>query len=154
MRPTLQERFDSKTNVHGPIARVPLTPCHQWQACASGGYGLLRVAGKGVLVHRLAYKLAFGDIPEGMCVCHTCDNGLCVNPSHLFLGTHADNMHDRDAKGRASGGSERGETHHLAKLSDADFAEIRMQYAKIAAKYGISREHVGDIVRNQARVSP
>lgn len=50
--------------------------------------------------HRLSFIYAYGDIPSNMCVCHTCDVGLCVNPDHMFLGTHQDNMEDKMKKGR------------------------------------------------------
>lgn len=66
------------------------------------GYGTVRWEEKTQLSHRIAYRLAFGDIPVGLKVCHSCDNPSCVNPVHLWLGTDADNAHDRDRKGRAN----------------------------------------------------
>jgi hypothetical protein len=65
------------------------------------GYGRLAVDGRKTRAHRVAWVVYRGEIPEGLHVLHTCDVPACVNPEHLFLGTHADNMHDRDAKGRA-----------------------------------------------------
>jgi len=82
--------------------------CLEWQgARLASGYGLI---GRGrrdegmAYVHRLAWELAHGPIPDGMFVCHHCDNPPCCNVEHLFLGTHADNMADMVTKGRACGG--------------------------------------------------
>ena len=77
------------------------TACIEWTGCIlRNGYGQLEIKGKKWLAHRWAWTQAHGPIPEGLCVCHTCDVRHCINPEHLFLGTHADNAHDRDAKGR------------------------------------------------------
>ncbi len=80
--------------------------------------------------HRLAWTVLVGPIPEGQYVLHKCDNPPCVNTDHLFLGTHAENMADRNAKGRQARGESlaakrRGENHGLAKLSDDDVRAIR-----------------------------
>jgi hypothetical protein len=81
--------------------------CWPWTATVrSDGYGMIDVGGKMVGAHRVSWEIANGPIPvggdyHGTCVLHRCDNPLCVNPSHLFLGTNDDNTKDRDAKGRA-----------------------------------------------------
>lgn len=80
--------------------------CHLWGGARRGGYGHFRVSGsRTVAAHRMAWELFHGSIPtgagyHGICVCRRCDNRLCVNPRHLFLGSHLDNMRDRDSKGR------------------------------------------------------
>ena len=78
------------------------TDCWEWTKSKNHqGYGIFGVCGRNVRVHRFAYELLVGDIGEGLLVCHRCDNTSCINPSHLFLGTHKDNAVDRKVKGRS-----------------------------------------------------
>ena len=113
-----------------------------------------RRQGKARLAHRVAWELAKGPIPDGLCVCHHCDNPPCVRPDHLFIGTQKDNMQDASRKGRHvsrlhPGIMPRGERHWKAKLTRHDVLRI---YAKalsgdyseqyIANSFGVSRSSV------------
>lgn len=93
-RQPIEERFWSKVDRRGP------DECWPWTACYSrNGYGWFGVNGKGWVATRMAWFLTHGSPPDGF-VCHRCDNPQCVNPAHLFVGSHTDNMRDAVAKGR------------------------------------------------------
>lgn len=101
MRPApLEKRFSSKVDRSGGPAA-----CWPWKGAwrTEKGYGRIlkdRRKGRALRAHRVAWELAHGPIPLGLCVCHACDNPPCCNPAHLFLGTMLDNNRDRDAKDR------------------------------------------------------
>lgn len=93
----LKDRWAAKVDFRGP------NDCWEWQASiSSGGYGHIGddYCGRLLTAHRVAWQIYHGNIPEKMYVLHSCDNTLCVNPAHLFLGTQTDNMHDMVQKGR------------------------------------------------------
>lgn len=164
VRQTLRERFDELVDRSGgPEA------CWPWQGIVeANGYGRLTDYWKKHLAHRLAYAFEHGEIPPGKNVCHSCDNRRCVNPSHLWLGSHLDNMADMRAKGRSDRGPKnpaRGEAAAHARLTEQEVIEIRAAYANrrsagaklhrgdapasirgLAAKYGVTPSAIHAIV--------
>lgn len=115
--------------------------CWLWtNTPATAGYGRIKTNGRIQSAHRVSWMLSRGPIPVGFFVCHKCDTPLCVRPSHLFLGTPADNMADMATKGR----SIRGEATYTAKLKEHEVLEIRdlalttIPHAEIASWYGVA----------------
>lgn len=130
--------------------------CWEWPGARTpDNYGNVRRCGQ-ALAHRAAWVEVYGPIPDGMVICHRCDNPPCYRPSHLFLGTHADNVADKMAKGRFWIQT----TTKRVKLSDEQVAEIRAARAAgallpdLAHRYGVSKTLVGLIVRGLRRASP
>jgi len=116
-----QPRFWKKTEVSTEHSYNG-TPCIDWTAATMpNGYGMFRSGSKLWLTHRMAWVFEYGDIPDGMFVCHHCDRPCCVNPEHLFLGTHQDNMDDKMSKGR----HRRGDDTYNNKLSGFDVTLIK-----------------------------
>lgn len=95
--------------------------CWEWQGCRiSYGYGRVRYDGKTRFAHRVAWELTHGQIPDGLCVLHICDNPPCCNPAHLFLGTKADNNADKVSKNRQARGDTHGSRTHPERLACGD----------------------------------
>lgn len=149
--------FWKKVNKDGPTQPHMESPCWEWVAGkGSHGYGVFQVGGKKLSSHRISWMLAHGPIPHdgsyhGICVCHHCDNKLCINPEHLFLGTQKENADDRTAKGRAAYGDRngarlypervfRGEARWNARLTKVQVSAIRAIYA---AK-GVTQARLGE----------
>jgi len=124
--------------------------CLLWVGSTNGrGYGQIRVDGALTLVHRLAWSMANGPIPEGMHVCHRCDTPACFNAAHLFVGTNADNVADRMAKSRSA--DQRGVQNGCAKLTETSVMAIKVQIAAgeslraIARRFGVGASAVAHI---------
>jgi predicted XRE-type DNA-binding protein len=164
------ERFWAK------VTKADSGECWGWTArITSDGYGQFREGGKGsrnVRAHRFAYELTKGPIPEGLLVCHTCDNPLCCNPAHLFVGTVADNAADMVAKGRSCRGAAhrnygkawakatpeqraRGERNGTSKLTANMVREIRrfyqqgMRQVDLASRFGVEQSNISNIIRRK-----
>ncbi len=123
--------------------------CWVWQGSTNEcGYGEFWLSPRVVRAHRFSWLLHHGD-PAGAHVLHTCDNPACVNPEHLFLGTHTDNMKDMTRKGR--GKPMRGDAHTSAKLNRAKVADIRRRIAagevqrRLAEEYGVRNDIINRI---------
>jgi len=108
--------------------------------------------------HRAIWEKYNGSIPKGMCVLHKCDNRICVNPEHLFMGTKKDNNIDRTRKGRSAKGEKNGNN----KLTRKQIKEIRQKHIKginqynpgnimeLAIKYKVNRSHIWRIINCKA----
>jgi len=130
----------------------PMSGCWLWTGARANGYGALRVNMAMMKAHRGAWVVWRGAIPEDRCVLHRCDTPACINPDHLFLGTHDDNAKDRNRKGRQSPHCPPpmpGKQNPNALLTDADVRAIRAapmrgrrQAEALGNLYGISWSNV------------
>lgn len=109
------------------------------------GYGVVSANARIKSAHRTAWELANGTIPKGMCVLHRCDVRNCVNPAHLFLGTHQENMADAKRKGRMPLGEQCNAKLTAQKVREIRALKGRMFQKDIAKKYGINLTYVSQI---------
>lgn len=135
-------RFNAKVSRYGP------DECWAW-----GGdtYGQLSIGGRQIPAHRFSYVLHYGHIPDGLWVLHKCDNPPCVNPRHLFAGTHADNVADMVAKGRQAKGEQNGNS--LITCDDVptifSLRDMGLTQAAIGDAVGLSQREVCDILHGK-----
>jgi len=144
---TLAERFARKW------VACDSTGCHIWIGNKKdSGYGQMVYKGRRTLAHRIAMMLE-GHSVEGFYVLHKCHNRLCVNPAHLYLGDHNQNMRDM-----AEAGSKKGELHHNCELTDSDLRQMfikRYQEGRtvedIAKIFGVSKKHTSALLNARKR---
>lgn len=133
------------------------TDCWYWRGSHTNlGYGVVAAAGE-KRAHRAAWVLWNGPIPKGMNVLHKCDVRCCVNPDHLFLGTHTDNMRDMTRKGRGKVPRLRGNASPVRKLHSQSVHEIRMKYqtgsfsqSQLAKEYNVAQATINRIINGKA----
>jgi hypothetical protein len=144
-RRPLAERFWKKVDQRADDECWPWTAAHNQL-----GYGVIRENGRNLFAHRVAYELTFGPIPEGLVICHVCDNGECCNPMHLWAGTMRENTEDMLVKGRARGPQRKVSAEQVRELRRRHAAGERQYH--LAAEFGISRGHVSEIIHRKERV--
>ncbi len=139
-----KNRFWSNTKRSG-------SGCLEWQKFVyPSGYGAASINKHSIRAHRLAYMISRNSDPGDLFVCHSCDNPKCVEPSHLFLGTHTDNRRDCAAKGRTH--RPIGALHGMAKLTADNVSEIRSRYAsgetqlRLSIVFNVSNQQISRIV--------
>jgi len=138
-----EERFFNKVN--------KTDTCWLWVGGKSAGYGNFSLNKKEIGVHKISYMHHNKtEIPKGLLVCHSCDTPACVNPEHLFLGTHQENMDDMVKKGRSTKGKRDGDKNPHSKLTTEQVLEIASLLdthtnVELAKEYGVSEKAISDI---------
>lgn len=154
-------KLDLRERVINSSTPEPNTGCWFWDGQTQHDYGRMWVGGRRRLAHRVSFEAFHGEIPAGMCICHRCDVPCCVNPAHLFMGTHAENTLDMMRKGRNNAASgdrssarlhpesrPRGEQHSRAILTAHNVLEIRRRvdggesHRALAREFGVGHTTV------------
>lgn len=130
----IETRFWERVDKNGPIHPI-CGQCWVFKKLRKDGYGRFKINSKQILPHRYSYKLHYGSV-NGLYVLHKCDNPSCVNPDHLFLGTHQDNVKDRENKNRGGQNKRRGENSGRSVLTYEDVLTIRKLYKPYHKLYG------------------
>lgn len=151
---SLTKKFNNPDNFFNKIFHSP-DGCWYWLgAVYKNGYGQIGFNREHQSAHRFSYKFFKGDIPGRLCVLHSCDNRLCVNPNHLRLGTHKDNTQDMISKGRR-GDTGTGSNHKDSKLKEKHIPLIRNMslngdsLTSIASKYGVKWQTIQAIINRR-----
>jgi len=141
------ERFWEKVDIKS------IDECWPWKAALDGkGYGQIRSKGKQLISSRIAWELTNGPIPEGMLILHKCDNRTCCNPNHLYIGTHSDNMQDRENRNRApNAGRPPSIPNEIIKTIKQLYKEGNSQMS-MSRQFGISQPYISYILHGKARV--
>ena len=146
------EGYDKKAlqRIQALVKESEDTGCHEWQGAVGGknDYPSMHYRQRTARVTRVMFMLTYGEIPKGLYVCHRCDNPLCVNPDHLFLGTQKHNMRDAVLKGRIKIPGLKGEDHGNSLFKNEDVIRYRKEYqagrklASIIEESGLTRSTV------------
>lgn len=137
----LAERFWEK------VEMIPFHDCWEWAARKDRfGYGVMHVNGSTQLAHRICYEMLNPNFNKKLSVCHTCDNPGCVRPEHLFLGSHKENMWDREDKGR--GRNKKSFSFEKAEEVRRLYKTKKFSQQKLSEMFGCTQANIGFIVRN------
>lgn len=150
-RPTFEERFNKS------YIPEPNTGCWLWLGSQYlNKYGIIRFEGRSSSAHRASYKFHRGHFDVNLFVCHRCDTPECVNPDHLFLGTHKENMADCIRKGRFNTGRTDGEFNPNCSLNKDDVLLIRTLHDKkkrngreLAKRFGVTPSAICSIIKRR-----
>lgn len=150
------DKFWSKVNKNGPVPDhdPDLGACWEWLGGGNGkGYGQMRVNYQHITTHKMAWELTNGEIPKGLRVMHKCENSLCCNPAHLFLGTTKDNAKSMIKKGRTSTGL--GLPRHHVTADEVETIRARhatgTKKAVLAREFHVSYNTISNIVSGRTR---